>query len=265
MSVEVWALVGLVALGLAVGTFGTLIGAGGGFLLMPVLALLYPKERPELLASISLAVVCFNALSGTAGYARLGRVDYRSGTWFGAASIPGAVLGALVTSMIPRGTFDVILGSVLLLAAAFLLLRTGRLNGQPQNEHTDPRMNLAAGKLWLGIALSFGVGFLSSLLGIGGGIIHVPLLVSVLGFPVHVATATSHFVLAITSFAGTVTHILAGVFQQGVRRTIALAIGALIGAQIGARLSTRAPAILIMRALGVALGAVGVRIIYQGI
>lgn len=63
-----------------------------------------------------------------------------------------------------------------------------------------------------GLALAFVVGFISSLLGIGGGIMHVPALVHVLDFPVHVATATSHFVLAMTASAGTVAHIASGTF-----------------------------------------------------
>jgi uncharacterized membrane protein YfcA len=112
-------------------------------------------------------------------------------------------------------------------------------------------------------ALSFGVGFVSSLLGIGGGIIHVPALVRVLGFPVHVATATSHFVLATTAGAGTATHLATGAFHTGWRRTIALGLGAVIGAQIGARWARLAPPSLILRALAVALLLVGGRVLVQ--
>jgi len=69
----------LVPLGILIGTFGTLIGAGGGFLLAPVLLLAYPDESPEIITSISLAVVFLNALSGSVAYARMRRIDYRSG------------------------------------------------------------------------------------------------------------------------------------------------------------------------------------------
>jgi uncharacterized membrane protein YfcA len=257
----------LVFLGLGVGTIGTLIGAGGGFLLMPVLAMLYPKERPELLASISLAVVAFNALSGTAGYARMRRIDYRSGIWFGAAAIPGSIVGTMVTASLRRGAFDILLGSVLVVIGGVLLIlgtRPEGTNGHAGGMSVPPPPK--AQRLWLGVGISFGVGFLSSLLGIGGGIIHVPLLVHVLNFPVHVATATSHFVLAISAVTGTIAHLASGVFQhQGARRTVALAIGALIGAQIGARLSTRTPAAFIMRGLGLAMTLLGARIVWQGI
>ena len=60
---------GLLLMGFFTRGYGTLIGAGGGFVLLPVLLLLYPQENPEILTSISLAVVFFNALSGTEAYA----------------------------------------------------------------------------------------------------------------------------------------------------------------------------------------------------
>ena len=71
------------------------------------------------------------------------------------------------------------------------------------------------------------VGFLSSFLGIGGGVVHVPLLVAVLGFPTHVATATSHFVLAIMALVATITHVVSGTFHHlvGLRRAAALSVG----------------------------------------
>ena len=105
-----------IALGFGVGTYGTLIGAGGGFVLMPILLLLYPHESPEKLTSISLAIVFLNALSGSGAYAWMRRIDYKSGLIFAAATIPGAVIGALNTSYVPRRLFDIIFGTLLVLA-----------------------------------------------------------------------------------------------------------------------------------------------------
>jgi len=264
---------GLAALGVAVGCYGTLIGAGGGFVLMPVLLLLYPNQNADLLTSISLAVVFFNALSGSEAYALLKRIDYRTGLMFSAATIPGAVLGALNTSYVPRRLFDLIFSILLLLAAAFLAW-------QPNKKETHRKsMNAAHHKIvrrlvdahgityeydfnWLlGMGISIIVGYVSSFLGIGGGIIHVPALCYLLNFPVHVATATSHFILAIMALTGTVVHILNGTFAHGVHRTIALAIGVVLGAQIGARLSEKLQGSWIIRSLAVALGIVGLRIL----
>jgi uncharacterized membrane protein YfcA len=266
---------GFLGLGLATGVYGTLIGAGGGFVLMPLLLLLYPEESPELLTSISLAVVFFNALSGSEAYALMRRVDYKSGLLFSLATVPGAVVGALSTSYVPRRTFDVIFG-VLLAAGAVLLLarpRSRPAGGIPpsgpsltrhlvdrEGQHFDYSFNPTTG-----MVLSLFVGYASSFLGIGGGIIHVPALVFLLDFPVHVATATSHFILAIMAFTGTMVHVLTGTLNHGVHRTMYLALGALIGAQVGARLSNHVKDTWILRSLSLALGLVGVRIILAGL
>jgi uncharacterized membrane protein YfcA len=114
----------------------------------------------------------------------------------------------------------------------------------------------------VGLALSLIVGFLSSLLGIGGGVIHVPMLIKLLGFPAHVATATSHFMLAIMSLAATLVHIGTGAFAHGVRRTIVLSLGMIIGAQLGAILSGRLRGPLLVRGLAAALGLVGLRLLW---
>ena len=118
-----------------------------------------------------------------------------------------------------------------------------------------------------GVAYSVVVGFVSSFLGIGGGVMHVPLLVRALGFPTHLATATSHFVLAIIAGSGALTHVIAGSFAHGhgVRRAISLSLGVVLGAQLGARLSLRASGRFVESLLGVALLAVAARLIFSAI
>lgn len=262
---------GLIALGCAVGVLGTLIGAGGGFVLVPILLLSYPRESPEAITSISLAVVFFNALSGSWAYARMRRIDYASGGWMAAAAIPGAILGALTTDFIPRRAFNGGFGILMVAAAAYLLFRrSGKAKpmGSGGKRHVVRTVVDRGGTKHtfsydrgLGMGLSGLVGYLSSLLGIGGGIIHVPVLIRVLNFPVHIATATSHFMLAIMALAGTLVHIAAGSFPpDGVRRTVLLGAGVVFGAQAGAWLSARVHGAWIIRGLAVALALVGFRI-----
>jgi len=262
----------LIALGVAVGFFGTLIGAGGGFVLMPVLLLVYPQASPEQLTAISLAVVFFNALAGSQSYAFMGRIDYKSGLIFAAATIPGAIIGALNASTVPRHLFNGIFGILLIAVALFLVLRP---ETKPRSElhvhspHAWRIVETADGERHyynfnppVGIGISFVVGYLSSFLGIGVGIIHVPALVYFLDFPVHIATATSQFVLAIMAFTGTLVHIWNGSFHAGVvRHTMSLAIGVLLGAPMGAQLSNRIGGPWIIRILALALGLVGIRIL----
>src|SRR5262249_58379627 len=96
-------------------------------------------------------------------------------------------------------------------------------------------------RILLGAVLSAFVGFLSSLLGIGGGILHVPAMVYLLGFPTHVATATSHFVLAFLALAGVLVHVSMGSAGPDFGRALPIALGVLAGAPLGAWLSSRIP------------------------
>lgn len=270
----------LLPLGFLIGAFGTMIGAGGGFILVPILLLIYPKENTELITSISLAVVFFNALSGSWAYSRMKRVDYKSGIIFAIATIPGAILGAISTAYLPRRAFDVVFGVIMIAAAIFLWLsakddsahaiaaahhfqseqKPATLAVRDLIDAYGVRYHYAYNPI-IGIVLSVLVGFVSSLLGVGGGFIHVPALTRLLNFPVHIATATSHFVLAVMALTGTIVHIARGVFVHGVARTVILAVGVILGAQLGARLSNRVGGKWIIRGLAVALLFVGIRLI----
>ena len=121
-----------------------------------------------------------------------------------------AIVGAKIVDCIPQRIFAVIMSVFLLAIAAMLVLRPreskllGRGNGEaegllPGVKSPPPDFPFNAK---LGVSLSLAVGMIASMLGVGGGIIHVQALVSLLGFPVHVATATSHFVLVFTSLDG---------------------------------------------------------------
>ena len=107
------------------------------------------------------------------------------------------------------------------------------------------------------------VGFISSALGIGGGIVHVPALVYVLGYPIHRATATSHFVLACTTLVAVVEHSLHGSYGGNVGLTASIASAAIVGAQIGARLSKRLGGTAIILCLSAAILFAGTRIILR--
>jgi uncharacterized membrane protein YfcA len=260
-----------------VGAFGTLVGAGGGFVLVPVLLLVYPHKDPETITAMSLLVVCANASSGSVAYARQRRIDYRSGGWFAVATLPGAVAGAIVVGYIPRREFDALFATLLIVLGLYLMLRstiqavvepiTGR--GVVRREITDSHGHtfVYSFQMWKGIVISAGVGFISSLLGIGGGIIHVPVMATVLHFPVHIAAATSHFVLAFMAGEGTIVHLLTGTlsWDRSLAQAVLIGLGAIPGAQLGALLSHRLHGGIIIRALAGALVLVGFRLALQAI
>ncbi len=260
MSPELIEFFKLAPIGFAVGAYGTLVGAGGGSVLVPVLMMLYPSADPASLTAISLAVVFFNAYSGTLAYMRMGRVNYRAGVLFTLASIPGAILGTMLVHDLPRRLFDILFGLLLVGIGGLLVAKPlGSRGSAPEDSvcTTSPRCDIA------GSVGSAYIAVLSSLLGIGGGIIHVPFLIRVLDFAPHTATATSHFVLTFMALTATATHVVMGQLSTQLTETLSLGIGVMMGAPIGASLSSRLGGSIIVRILALALCLVGVRLLLR--
>lgn len=261
----------LLVAGLIIGTIGTLVGAGGGFLLVPFLLFLYPDDPPSVVTSTSLAVVFINAVSGSIAYATHGRIDYRSGLVLAIATVPGSVIGALLTERIARGPFTILFCVILIGVAALLLLRPvarprsaeAVAKGGWQRVLVDRSgaTHVYSFSLWQAFLVCLGIGFFSSLLGIGGGIIQVPIFILVFHFPIYVATATSQFMLAIMSFAGTATHVAGGDFHDAAVRTALLAPGVIAGSQFGAWLSKRVRPVVITRLLAVTMILAAARLV----
>lgn len=269
----------LILLGFAVGTIGTLIGAGGGFILVPLLILTMPHFSPDAITAVSMGVVACNAISGTVAYMKSKRVDFKAGIIFAICTIPGSILGVYTTKYIPRDLFDIIFGVVLLGLSIFLFINGGRKKGNDKNKiiHKNWVVRTLTDRwgetyhysynLKWGIVVSIFVGYFSPLLGIGGGIIHVPAMSEWLLFPVHIATATSHFILAIMSTVSVITHWIQGSYDDPAvqRMLLFLAIGVIPGAQLGAYLSRRIKGKTIIRGLALALAVVGIRILFTGV
>jgi hypothetical protein len=170
------------AFGLAVGTYGTLVGLGGGFVIVPAMLLVY-RATPQAAVGTSLTVVFLNALSGSISYARQRRIDIRTGLKFALATIPGAALGAYLSSYLTSRPFSFVFGLLLLLLAGLLLWKPD-IREAPGSSETSAlgrgevlrRLVDGRGNIFIysfnernGILLSFFVGFVSSILGVGGG------------------------------------------------------------------------------------------------
>ncbi|MDT7877971.1 MAG: sulfite exporter TauE/SafE family protein [Candidatus Caldarchaeales archaeon] len=250
----------LTMLGLSVGFLGTVMGVGGGFIVGPVLLSFYAL-RPGEVAGTSLVVVFLNALSGTIAYYRQGRIVFRTGTAMSVFTVPGSVLGAILTGYIDRGPFTVLF-AVMLIVAALRMIERGRegsdaTKGQKTASLRGPREWLLVG------FLAFLSGIISGFFGVGGGIVHVPLMILLLGFPVHFATATSHFILTITSIIGVSSH----AFLGNVNAWLALPVGlgALAGAQLGARTSLKLSGRALEIVFAAFLLAMSANLLYQAL
>ncbi|MBF0197854.1 MAG: sulfite exporter TauE/SafE family protein [Planctomycetes bacterium] len=243
--------------GLSIGCYGTIVGIGGGPLILPTMMYFYGWE-PEVLVASSLFVVFLNATSGTIGYYRQKRIDYIGGVRLAAAAIPAAVIMGIIHHLFAVPAFDVIFGIFLLLLAVYSLVKVKKLTrpGILVPEMIKPHFRKldvldAFGEkytLWVddktGAICCVFMGALVGFLGIGGGVLQVPLLVFVLNYPVHLATATSHFITMIVSFVALIPHLYLGnVFFD---ETIWMGSGVVVGAQLGAWLAPRIKSSLII-------------------
>lgn len=248
-----WITAALLGGGVAVGALGTLVGTGGGWAVVPVF-LLALKLTPAQAAATSLAVVFMNAASGTFAYVRQKRVMYGLAALFAAATVPGALLGTVLIHGLDVRGFTYAFCAFLTITAAFLLVGSNAVDRRAKHDQQAPPAAptpLSARQKGVGVVVSGGVGLVSSVLGVGGGIIHVPFLVLVMRMPVHAATATSHMVLALTSLTGLLEYARQGQVVWSV--ALPMGLGAVVGAQLGAHQSGRMHGHAIRRLLGVML------------
>ena len=261
-------------LGAAVAALGTMIGLGGGFILVPILILLFPEAAPATIIAISLTVVFFNASSATVGNMRAGRIDLRTGAILLIGAVPAAVAGSFTAGVVSREQFESLFGALLLAGAAYILWRSTqvRLIGQPARHEPNRRIQERRGTLYLfyingllAVVISPVAGFVSSFFGIGGGIIHVPSLTFMLKMPPRLASPTSLLVLVPTSMTALLTLYFTNAIDEGWRRAALLGAGALIGAQVGVYLNSRVNPRGMLVILSMALFIVGIRQVVAGL
>lgn len=225
-----------------------MVGLGGGFIIVPVLRLFFGLD-PALAAGTSLALVVANSGSGAFTYLMQRRVHVRVGLTIAAAGFPGSILGAIVVKHLSGQLFDWLFATFLLAVAADILFNREKRIAH-RNDHAD--VHTIVGMPWhTALVAGFFVGFVSSLFGVGGGIVLVPTLLYFSDLPAHAISATSHFGIVLTSPVGFATHYLQHDIHWGY--VIPLVLGGLCGGPIGARLSLRLKSKRLMLYVGIAL------------
>ena len=214
----------LIPLGFAAGVLGSIVGLGGGIIAVPVMT--FAGFPPSLAASNSLFAAFSNSVASTVSYARQKRVEFGIGIKLGLMCIPGTILGAFVSDIMTPVAFQILFAFVLIASAVYIFLKRA-IDEKPYNK-TVIMMIFSA-------AASFFAGIISSLFGIGGGIVFVPLMVIGIGIPMRRAAPTAQLILMFASLSGLLVHSALG--HPDYLQAFFLALGAFAGGLLGARLS----------------------------
>ncbi len=252
-----------------------MVGAGGGFVLVPALLLIFPDDSQKTVTSISLIVVLMTALSGSVAYARRRLIDYRTGLMFALVAVPASFAGAFAVRYVPRSSVDVMFGVLLVGIAGTVavgLARGGQSIREPLRggrtimtrvvDRGDGVVSRYSYDVRPGLGLSAGTGFIATLFGVGGGIIQVPMMATLLRIPFDIAVATSQFMLIFMASAGTIIHATNGdLMGTELARAGLLGVGAIAGAQAGAMLNRILSSEVVTRLLALGLILIGGRLL----
>jgi uncharacterized membrane protein YfcA len=243
----------LIVGGVAAGLFGSLLGLGGGLLIVPLLTLVF---NLPLLTAVGVSLVCVIVTSGASAGVYLERrvANLRLGMVLELFTAIGALAGGLAAFILPENALELLFAALLVYVAVTML--RGR---DPEPEDVKDPAEAAAiaaeaaadssfitalsgpgyrvRHLGLGVVGSVVAGVTSALLGIGGGLVKVPVMHVLMGVPLRVATATSNLMIGITASAGAIIYLLRGGIDPYVASPTA--VGVFLGASLGSRIAHR--------------------------
>jgi len=277
-EVNFWA---LGCIGLVAGMLGSMLGVGGGFIIVPILTLALNLPIKVAIASSLVAIVA-NACTAAGIYTKARLTNIKLGLLLETATIPGAIIGGFAAAFIAPSILSAFVGLALIYAAYTMVTRQhfisadtqpddhlhlaepGKISDDLSSSLTDSYYDQNLNKVVTykvthipaGLGTSFFAGILSSLLGIGGGIVNVPVMHMVMGVPMKAAIATSTFIIAITAAAGAIIYHYQGQVYPFI--IAPLTIGIVIGSRIGVELTQKAGGIVLRRIFGVLLFLVAI-------
>jgi uncharacterized membrane protein YfcA len=253
--------------GAATGVIGAMLGLGGGVFLVPLLTLALGVPIRTAIAASLISVIATASASSTINLER-GLVNMRLGMTLEVATALGGLAGGLIAAALSQRQLFLTFGATLAIMGMVMALRSGRRNiiadvsvepgrlgGRLQEGETTYVYRVR--RLPVALGASLVAGAISGLLGIGGGIIKVPVLNVFCGIPIRVAAATSAFMIGVTGAASAFLYFGRG--DIALPLTAAVAIGALPGSLFGARLSQRVEARSLKILMAVVLLVVGLR------
>jgi uncharacterized membrane protein YfcA len=259
--------------GAATGVVGAMLGLGGGVFLVPLLTLGFGVP---IRAAIAASLVCVIATASASSTVNLekGLVNLRLGLALEVATTLGGLGGGLAAHLLSSRQLFLLFGSTLGLMGIAMVLRSGRRNviadlsvdpgrlgGRLQEGDTTYVYRVR--RLGVAYGSSLVAGAISGLLGLGGGIIKVPILNTFCGVPIRVAAATSAFMIGATAAASAFVYYGRGHIELAL--TAAVAVGALPGSLVGARLTHRVETRALKVFMALILLAVGAQMAWKAL
>ncbi len=226
-------------IGVLAGFLGSLLGVGGGSVITPVLVALGYDIKQVIPASL-LSIVG-TSLGGLDIYHREGLVDYRTGIRLEATTVLGSLIGVHTALLLEPRMLKAALSLVLIYIAASMLRKIRQAN---EEEHGS-EMSYTRRQLLGNVAAVF-KGFMSALVGIGGGILGVPILHRIMGLDMKRSIATSKFLVGVTAAAGVLGYIMKGALDPclGISLSLGTIVGGIVGSMVGVRLSNKTSSIV---------------------
>jgi uncharacterized membrane protein YfcA len=253
--------------GLVAGYFGALVGLGGGVVMVPLLNLIFGLPIKTAVAT-SLCAVCATSIGGTARYLKSELVNIRMGLFLEMTTVIGAVGGGLIALIIKPQIVSVAFAIVLLYTSLNML---AKLNEKDIPLAAGGSYEVSSHRKFSALGLSSIAGMVSALLGVGGGVVQVPILHLILRYPIKAAVATSTFMIGITAASGTLVYFIAQL-REAVDYLLIdyyalppLIIGTLIGSNLGALTASKIKSRIIKIIFVIALLYAGVRIGLRGL
>ncbi|MDR1691022.1 MAG: sulfite exporter TauE/SafE family protein [Candidatus Methanoplasma sp.] len=233
----------LIAVGVFAGTLGTLFGIGGGIIFIPVLTILFGLSASEAVA-VSLVGIITASTGAASYYVKNDLANIRVGLLLEITTSAGAMVGAVFAVYVSNWVLLVIFGFVLVYSALTMIIRKEKM--VECSEHGDMNFSFTDNKCGTvgryevknvksGLAMCTAAGVMSSMTGVGGGTIKVPLMNVHMGIPIKVASATSSYMIGITAFSGAIVYFING--DMLLDYATAIAVGAFIGSLIGTVIS----------------------------
>ncbi len=246
--------IALAVFAVLVGTLCSMLGIGGGTVNTPLLIIVFMLGPREASATTLMAAIFISTSSSISYFRQNPRpAVYRAGLFLAMTTIPGSLTGVWLKGVITDDLLLRYLFALLLFPIAVKMLfarRRSRTDMASEIGSFDFN-SIGQSRLIAALAAAYGGGVMAGLLGLGGGVIVVPVLSMILGLPMHAAVATSMFTMMFTTSSGTILNLQYGLVNPTFGA--ALGTGMVIGGQIGSRLACRVDAVRLKQAFGLLL------------